>query len=53
MFFFNFLTLYSVLIKESKKFIKSKKKKSHIRGNIALLGVFCDFDGPLTGLEFF
>jgi hypothetical protein len=52
MYFFNFFTLYSVLIKESKKFIKSKKK-SHIRGNFALLGVFCDFDRPPTGLEFF
>ena len=31
MYFFNFFTLNSVLIKESKKFIKSKKKKSFSR----------------------
>jgi hypothetical protein len=43
---------YSVLIKKSKKFIKSKKK-SHIRENIALLGFYCDFDLPPTRLEFF
>ena len=52
MVFFNFFTLYSVLIKESIKFIKSTKI-SHIRGNIALLGVFCDFDRPPTEQELF